>query len=274
MIGSFLPEQSRRVREPAVAGRFYPRNPVELRAQVESFLASALVPKPSLAPKAIIAPHAGYIYSGPVAASAYASLTSVRDTIKTVVLIGPAHFVPVRGVALASTSAFETPLGPVDVDLEASAKLRSLPFVSVSDDAHRPEHCLEVQLPFLQVMLSDFRILPLVVGDATDEQVARLLDSVWGGPETLLVISSDLSHYLDPLSTARLDRATAEAIEAGSPERIENQQACGRVAIAGLLIAARRHNLHARTLDLRHSGDAGGPRDWVVGYGAFVFSSG
>ncbi len=273
MIGSFPPEQSRRVREPAVAGRFYPRNPVELRSQIKSLLASAPISETSAIPKAIIAPHAGYIYSGPVAASAYASLASVRDTIKIVVLLGPAHFVPFQGVALPSASAFETPLGPVDVDLEASAKLRSLPFVSVSDEAHRPEHCLEVQLPFLQVMLGDFRILPLVVGDAADEQVAQLLDLVWGGSETLIVISSDLSHYLDPSSTARQDGSTAEAIEASAPERIENHHACCRVGIAGLLIAARRHNLHARTLDLRHSGDTAGPRDRVVGYGAFVFSS-
>jgi hypothetical protein len=164
-------------------------------------------------------------------------------------------------------------LGPVEVDLEALAKLRSLPFVSVSDDAHRPEHCLEVQLPFLQVILGDFRILPLLVGEASDEQVAQLLDSVWGGRETLIVISTDLSHYLDPLSAVRLDRATADSIEAIRPDRIGKHQACGRMAIAGLLLAARRHELHARALDLRNSGNTGGPRDRVVGYGAFSFSS-
>jgi AmmeMemoRadiSam system protein B len=272
MILPFQSAHTRRVREPAVAGRFYPRDPGELRAQVESFLAAAAIPEPSAVPKAIIAPHAGYIYSGPVAASAYARLSPVRDTIKTVVLIGPAHFVPVHGVAVSLASAFVTPLGPVEVDLESVAKLRTLSFVSASDEAHRPEHCLEVQLPFLQVMLGDFRILPLVVGDASGEQVAELLDKVWGGPETLIVISSDLSHYLDSPTASRLDRATAHAIEATAPERIGENQACGRIAIAGLLIAARRHNLSPRTLDLRNSGDTAGPRDRVVGYGAFVFA--
>jgi len=274
MILPFASAQSSLVRESAVAGRFYPRDPVELRGQIESFLAAAVTPVPSVAPKAIIAPHAGYIYSGPVAASAYACLSPVRETIKTVVLLGPAHFVPVRGVAAPSADMFMTPLGSVKVDLQALAKLRSLPFVSVSDDAHRPEHCLEVQLPFLQVILGDFQILPLVVGDASVEQIAELLEQVWGGPETLIVISSDLSHYRDPLSASCLDRATAQAIEAAAPEKIGENQACGRIPITGLLIAARRHNLIPRTLDLRNSGDTGGPRDRVVGYGAFAFTSG
>lgn len=274
MILPFAPTPSRRVREPAVATRLYPRDSVELRAQVEAFLAAAASPVPSAAPKAIIAPHAGYLHSGSVAASAYATLASVRDTIKTVVLAGPAHFVPVTGVAVSSASAFVTPLGPVNLDLEVSDRLRSLPFVSVSDAAHRPEHCLEVQLPFLQIVLRDFRILPLLVGETSAEQIAQLLDLVWGGPETLIIISSDLSHYLDPARASRLDRATAKAIEACAPERISTNQACGRAAIAGLLIAARRHRLSPRTLDLRHSGDSGGPRDRVVGYGAFVFIEG
>jgi AmmeMemoRadiSam system protein B len=273
MMNRIPQAQPNRVREPAVAGRFYPRDPVELRAQVDSFLASAATTESFAAPKAIIAPHAGYIYSGPIAASAYVRLAPVRDSIKTVVLLGPAHFLPVPGVAISSASAFLTPLGPVEVDSQALARLRALPFVSISDDAHRPEHCLEVQLPFLQVMLADFRILPLLLGEASAEQIAELLDMVWGGPETLIVISSDLSHYLDAQNAANLDRATAEAIEASAPERIENNQACGRMAIAGLLIAARRHNLSSRTLDLRNSGDTCGPRDRVVGYGAFVFAT-
>ena len=167
-----------------------------------------------------------------------------------------------------------TPLGPVKVNLLALARLRSLPFVSVSDEAHRPEHCLEVQLPFLQVVLSDFQILPLVVGDASEEQIAELLEDVWGGPETLIVITSDLSHYLDPLSASGLDRATAQAIEATAPEKIGENQACGPIPITGLLIVARRHNLTPRTLDLRNSGDTGGPRERVVGYGAFAFTEG
>jgi MEMO1 family protein len=274
MMHRFPQTQSIGVRQPAVAGRFYPQDPVELRTQVENFLAAAATPQPCATPKAIIAPHAGFIYSGSVAGSAYARLSPARDTIKTVVLLGPAHFVPVYGVAGTSASAFATPLGTVKVDLPAIANLRALSFVSISDDAHRPEHCLEVQLPFLQVVLADFCILPLLVGDASEEQIAELLDKVWSGPETLIVISSDLSHYLDAESAARLDCITAEAIEAGVPERIGINQACGRMAIAGLLIAACRHNLSPHTLDLRNSGDTGGPRERVVGYGAFAFTSG
>jgi MEMO1 family protein len=262
---------SRRVRPPAVAGKFYPRDPIELTTLVESFLASTTPSASSGTPKALIAPHAGYVFSGPIAASAYARLASARDSIKLVVLLGPAHFVPIQGLAASSAAAFATPLGEVELDAKAMHCVRSLPSVSIDDDAHRPEHCLEVQLPFLQVMLGDFRILPLLVGDVSAEVVAEVLDKVWGGPETLVVVSSDLSHYLNPAAAVALDRATAEAIQAAALEQIEAVQACGRIPIAGLLLAARERHLSGQTLDLRNSGDTGGPRDRVVGYGAFAF---
>lgn len=260
------------VRHAAVAGRFYPGNPQELRRQINQLLEEA-EPAAGPAPKAIIAPHAGYIYSGPIAASAYAQLAPDRDLIRRVVLLGPSHLVAVPGVAISSASAFATPLGPVPIDVEAVEQLRSLPQVKLMDDAHALEHSLEVQLPFLQVVLGQFCIVPLVTGDASPQEVAEILDRLWGGPETRLVISSDLSHYLEASFARRLDTETAQAIESLRPEDLGENQACGRVAISGLLQCAQAHGLCVRTLDLRHSGDTAGPRDQVVGYGAFSFIS-
>ncbi len=260
----------KKVRAPAVAGRFYPGDRAELRRLIDALLASAPAPTgPS--PKAIIAPHAGYPYSGPIAASAYAQLRPARDLIRRVVLLGPSHHVAFQGLATTSAEAFATPLGLVRVDVEAVHQLASLPQVIVLDQAHLYEHALEVQLPFLQVVLDEFSVVPLVVEEASTEQVSQVLDALWGGPETRLVISSDLSHYYDAATAQRLDRATAAAIEALAPERIGEEQACGRIPIRGLLQAARRHGLRVRTVDLRNSGDTAGPHDQVVGYGAFVF---
>jgi AmmeMemoRadiSam system protein B len=259
-------------RPAAAAGRFYPSDPKRLRVLVESLLAEA-GSSTEPAPKAIIVPHAGYIYSGPIAASAYARLLPARDSIQRIVLLGPAHFVPLRGVALPSAGNFETPLGSVPVDAEAVRSLRSLEQVRVLDEAHAPEHSLEVQLPFLQVVLKHFSLVPLLAGEASADQIAGVLERVWGGPETRLVISSDLSHYLDSETARLVDRATAEAIESLAPERVGNDQACGRVPIRGLLRAARAHGLRPTTVDLRNSGDTAGPRDQVVGYGAFLFQA-
>jgi MEMO1 family protein len=259
-----------KIRAPTVAGRFYPADPAELRSLVNDLLAQA-PPATGPAPKAIIAPHAGYPYSGPIAASAHAQLAPARDIIQRVILLGPSHYVALDGLATASAEAFATPLGIVPLDLEATRQLRSLPQVRELDEAHAHEHSLEVQLPFLQIVLGAFSLVPLAVGDAAPEDIAEVLDALWGGPETCFVISSDLSHYQD-LQTARaLDRATAQAIEALQPDAIGEEHACGRIPIRGLLQTARRHGLHARTLDLRTSGDTAGPRDRVVGYGAFAF---
>ena len=259
-----------RVRPPAVAGRFYPGDPVELRKLITDLLAQ-LPPPTGPAPKALIAPHAGYLYSGPIAASAYAQLTPARDQIKRIVLFGPSHYVALNGLATTSAEAFATPLGVVPVDVEAVREVRSLPQVSEVDEAHTREHSLEVQLPFLQCVLGEFTLVPLAVGDATPDEIAQVLEALWDGPETRFLISSDLSHYYDFQTARRLDRVTAKAIEALKPGGIVEDSACGRIAIRGLLLAARRHGLRARTLDLRNSGDTAGPRDKVVGYGAFVF---
>ena len=267
------------IRQPAVAGSFYPKDAQALRATLTRYLtavdSSGAVSKlgSQARIKAIIVPHAGYIYSGPVAASAYARLAEVRDTITRIILLGPAHWVPAHGLAASSAEAFVTPLGRVAVDQATIATLLALPQVHISDEAHAPEHSLEVQLPFLQVVLNDFSLVPLVVGQATPTEVEEVLNAVWDGPETLIVVSSDLSHYYDYPTAQHLDRAASGAIESLQPQDLSMEQACGRYAIQGLLLAARSHRLKVTTLDLRNSGDTAGPRDEVVGYGAYAFSA-
>lgn len=256
------------VRPPAVAGMFYPADATELQSQIHTFLRAAA--PAGAPPKAVIAPHAGYIYSGPIAASAYARLKPLRDTVSRVVLLGPSHRVAFRGLAASSADAFRTPLGDIPLDSAALDSLRDLPQVHVIDQAHAQEHSLEVQLPFLQTVLRDFKLVPLVVGDATYAEVAEVLERLWGGPETLIVISSDLSHYHDYATARRMDKTTSQAIEDMQPERIDYEDACGRTPVGGLLTAARAHGLHAEIVDLRNSGDTAGPRDQVVGYGAYV----
>jgi AmmeMemoRadiSam system protein B len=260
-----------RVRPPAAAGRFYPGEATELRALVTNLLKDA----PAVggaAPKALIAPHAGFLYSGPIAASAYAQLGPDRDVVKRVILLGPSHFAAFEGVAASSAEGFGTPLGVVRVDEETISRLASSGLISIRDGAHCNEHSLEVQLPFLQTVLKDFVLVPLLAGEALPEQIARVLEAVWGGPETRFVISSDLSHYLSSRAARQLDRITAEAIEKLNPEAIGEDQACGRIPILGLLHAGRRYGLAGRTIDLRNSADTAGPSDRVVGYGAFAFS--
>jgi AmmeMemoRadiSam system protein B len=257
------------LRQPAVAGMFYPADPAQLRDEVQHFLDQAHAD--ATPPKALIAPHAGYIYSGPVAASAYAALQPVADKIRKVVLLGPAHRIPFAGLAAPTSDGFVTPLGTVPVDQEAIKRILSLPQVVSLDAAHEQEHSLEVHLPFLQMVLDDFEIIPLVVGDASKEDVAEVLELLWGGEETLIVISSDLSHYNSYETAQQMDRSTSLAIERLQPEQIHYDMACGRNPVNGLLSLARQKGLHAKTLDLRNSGDTAGPRDRVVGYGAYVF---
>ncbi len=259
-----------RIRSPAAAGRFYSSDPAELRDTITSFLREA-APSTGPVPKALIAPHAGYIFSGPIAASAYARFLPARETIKRVILLGPSHFVAFNGVAGSSAEAFATPLGVVPVDVKTMSRLTSSGQIVLRDEAHLYEHSLEVHLPFLQVVLSDFLLVPLVAGNATTDLIADLLDMLWNGPETRIVISSDLSHYLGAGAARRLDRATADAIEALDPDALAEDQACGRIPIRGLLQSSRRHGLVPRTLDLRNSGDTAGNSQRVVGYGAFAF---
>lgn len=270
------------VRPPAVAGTFYPQAPGELRAAVEALLAAARPAGPRT-PKAVIAPHAGYVYSGPVAANAFTALTGGRaggqageragaraPALRRIVLLGPAHRVWVRGLALPGAEAFATPLGIVPVDPELAQAALRLPQVTVQPEAHAPEHSLEVELPFLQVLLGEFEVLPLVVGEADAAEVAEVLEAVWGGEETAIVISSDLSHYLSYEEAQRVDEDTAqEILRLGGP--VQPQRACGAYPVSGLLLAARRRGMVPELLDLRNSGDTAGDRRQVVGYGAFAF---
>jgi len=257
-------------RPAAVAGSFYPGDPSALAAEVASYLAAAAPAEHGWAPKAIIAPHAGYMYSGAIAGSAYARIAPLAGRVGRVVLAGPAHREYVPGVALPAAREFATPLGIVPLDLEAVQTARAFPFVQVSDRAHALEHSLEVHLPFLQAALGPFRVVPLVVGDAAPEEVAALFEALWGGQETLVVVSSDLSHYLPYESARRRDDATARAI-LDLDARLVPQDACGAAPINGLLALARRRRLEPELVDLRNSGDTAGSRERVVGYGAFAF---
>ncbi len=257
------------IRKPAVAGLFYPAGAAELSARVLGML-DAVTATPEPRPKALIVPHAGYRYSGPVAASAYARLKPYRADYRRVVLLGPCHRVPLRGMAGSGAAVFETPLGAVPLDREAGHALDPSA-VLVSDVAHRDEHSLEVQLPLLQTVLARFALVPLVVGDASPDAVAGIIEDLWGGRETLIVVSSDLSHYLPHARAALLDRSTCRAIERLDPREIDHQRACGSAVIGGLLIAAARRGLTVETVDLRNSGDIAGDRSQVVGYGSWVF---
>ena len=259
------------VRQPAVAGMFYPADPRQLAQDVQQLLAEA---RPhDLIPKALIVPHAGYIYSGAIAATAYATLRPIAARIRRVVLLGPAHRVAVRGLALPGADAFDTPLGRIALDAGAARAVAGLPQVTVSSQAHVLEHSLEVQLPFLQSVLGDFTLLPLAVGMATPEKVAEVLERLWGGEETLIVISSDLSHFLPYAAARRVDRETVQTIlKLGPP--IDHEQACGGTPVNGLIIAARHHGLTPHLLDQRNSGDTAGSHDRVVGYASIAFTEG
>lgn len=263
------------IRPPAVAGLFYPGNPTVLADEMRALLLGA-GPAPAEgaeAPKAIVAPHAGYVYSGPIAAHVYATLAGAAARIRRVVLLGPTHRVGVNGLALPAATHFATPLGTIRIDSDAVAALAGLPQVLTADAPHAQEHSLEVQLPFLQSVLADFRLLPLAVGRASAEAVAEVLERLWGGDETLIVVSSDLSHYLPYAAAREVDGATAERVLACDPT-LSHDEACGATPLNGLLLAARRHGLRPRLIDLRNSGDTAGDRQRVVGYGGFAFYAG
>jgi MEMO1 family protein len=257
-------------RPAAVAGMFYPGTAAQLAVAVHDYLDERPASGPAALPKALIVPHAGYVYSGPVAASAYRRLAAGRSVVRRVVLLGPVHRVPVRGLAVPSAKAFATPLGAVALDHDAVEIARELPQVRVSEAAHALEHSLEVQLPFLQTVLDDFAIVPFAVGDATAEEVAEVVERLWGGPETLIVVSSDLSHYHPYASAKMIDHGTAAAIVALNPS-LDHGQACGATPINGFALCARRHELQVELLDLRNSGDTAGDKSRVVGYAAFAF---
>ena len=261
------------IRPAAVAGTFYPKERAMLRSQVHGYLGEALAKGSGVPPKLLIVPHAGYVYSGPVAGHAYACLVPWAARIQRVVLLGPAHRVAVRGLAVPTVDAFETPLGRVRIDREARDALAGFAQVVGDDRAHAMEHSLEVQLPFLQTVLGEaFALLPLAVGDASTEEVAEVIEHLWGGDETLIVVSTDLSHYL-PYEDARVTDRTTVARIAGLATDVDPYEACGAYALNGALAAARQHGLQAQLLDLRNSGDTAGDRRRVVGYAALALTA-
>ena len=258
------------IREPAVAGTFYPSDPEQLKQILAHYLDD--LPKAKKVPKAIIAPHAGYIYSGSIAATVYALLQQAKELINRVVLIGPSHRVGFHGLAVSTAEQFATPLGNIEIDTEAVKQIAELPFINFLDKAHEFEHSLEVHLPFLQTVLKKFTLIPVVAGNAKPEQVCQLIEKFWGEAETLIVISTDLSHFHDYETAQKLDRETSTIIEQLQFEKLDGGRACGYIPVSGLLALARKKGLQVKTLDVRNSGDTAGSGDKnrVVGYGAYV----
>lgn len=253
------------IRPPAVAGAFYPDSPDILRRDVQDYLGQAISSGPP--PKALIAPHAGYIYSGPTAGFAYRLWQG--SGIERVIILGPAHRVPVMGLALPEAEAFGTPLGAVPVDLDACSGIEAMPQVILNRAAHTLEHSVEVQVPFLQSVLEAFSIVPLVVGMVEPQKVAEVLEALWGDEKSGIVISSDLSHYHSYDVARQIDRETCEQIVA-LDNTISHEQACGATGINGLLSVAKARGMRMKLLDMRNSGDTAGPKGQVVGYGAFA----
>jgi len=259
-----------KIHKPVVAGTFYPEDPSLLKQMLRQFLSSA--PAHEKPPKAIIAPHAGYIYSGSIASSVYVRLHSVKHKIKKVLLIGPSHRVGFQGLALSTADQFLTPLGAIAIDTLAVKKIAEYPYAQFLDQAYEQEHCLEVHLPFLQTVLDSFSLIPVIVGNASAEQICELIALFWDEPDTFTVISSDLSHFLDYGEAQIKDKKTSELIEQLDYTKLDNNSACGRIPISGLLALAKKYNLQVKTVDLRNSGDTAGSKgkNKVVGYGAYV----
>jgi len=261
------------IREPAVAGLFYPADKQLLKDDIQQYLNQVPVglKTSTNAVKVIVVPHAGYVYSGPIAASAYKQIIPIRDKINRVVLLGPSHRVAFNGLAVPESNIFNTPLGDIQIDHEGIQRLTDLPQVIASDQAHREEHSLEVQLPFLQEILSEFSLIPLVVGEANRYEVAEVINRLWGDEHTLIIISTDLSHYHNYNEAKRLDRLTSDAIQNLKPDLIGYEDACGRNGLKGMMTVAEEKNLSVDILDLRNSGDTAGDKNRVVGYGAYAF---
>jgi len=260
------------IRKAAVAGQFYPDNPLQLKAMVAQLLVEATPTKSTVQPKALIVPHAGYIYSGSTAAKAFSSLLDFGERITRVVLLGPSHRVGFNGLAVSNADYYQTPLGDIGINQESIQLALTLPQVSLIDEAHELEHSLEVELPFLQETLDDFTLVPLVVGEADSQSVSEVLELLWGDDRTLIVISSDLSHFLDYNTAQKKDKKTCESIENLSPNSIDYDDACGKNPIKGLLISAKNHELSVTTLALCNSGDTAGDKNRVVGYGSWILT--
>ena len=263
-----------RTRAPAFAGMFYSDKPQELAAAVKTYVAEAAPPGTPTPPKAVVAPHAGFIYSGPVAGTAYAALAArggqVDRVIERVILVGPSHRLAFAGVATSGASVFETPIGPVAVDRDAVASLVQAHLAREFEPAHENEHSLEVQLPFLKQLFPAARVVPVLAGDDDWHAVERILAALWGGDETVIVISSDLSHYHDYATAQKLDASTAQSMERLAAGQVDHEQACGATGVNALLALVAHKGLACTTLDLRNSGDTAGAKNRVVGYGAFA----
>jgi len=258
------------IRQPAVAGLFYPADKQALKKEVDEYLEQANYGRDILA-KAIVVPHAGYVYSGPIAATAYKQILPIKDNINRVVLLGPSHRVAFKGLAVPEADIFKTPLGNITIDQKAIQLLADLPQVIASDQAHKDEHSLEVQLPFLQESLNEFTLVPIVVGDAERHEVAEVLNRLWGDEHTLIVISTDLSHYHKYNEAKQTDQTTSDAIVNLQADQISYEDACGGNGLKGLMTVAKEKGLTVELLDLRNSGDTAGDKSRVVGYGAYVF---
>lgn len=257
------------IRMPAVSGSFYPGQSDALRKTIIQFLAAS--PGTNFGLRAAVVPHAGYIYSGQIAAYVYRTIQENIKRIRTIALIGPAHRHSVRGVATCNWEKFATPLGHLKINQAVLAKALKLPFVEINNQAHQLEHCLEVQLPFLQVIDDQLQIAPFLSG-RSEQQVATLLELICEDDSVLPVISSDLSHYLEYQEAVEVDQATSKAIESLNTEGLNPSCACGLIAIKGLMLYAKKHNLLAKVLYLANSGDLTGLQSEVVGYGAFIFN--
>jgi MEMO1 family protein len=253
----------------AVAGLFYADDPQQLNSDILQYLSHAHA-RNNITPRAIIAPHAGYIYSGPIAASAYKLLQPVSHKIHQIILLGPSHRVAFKGIATPGSQFFSTPLGAVKINMANCARAQALSFVDINKAAHKDEHSLEVHLPFLQSVLADFELTPLVVGDCNKNDVASLLDLFWNNDETLIIISTDLSHFHDYATAQKQDELTSEAIRSLQADKIHYEDACGRNPLNGLLTLASQRQLKIDCVDLRNSGDTAGDKSRVVGYGSYV----
>jgi AmmeMemoRadiSam system protein B len=259
------------VRPSAVAGYFYPSSEEQLIKIIKNYIEKANISIKSK-PKALISPHAGYIYSGPIAAYGYKSIMPYYKDYDQIILLGPSHFEFVPGIATAPVDYFETPLGKIPIDKESIKKILPLPYVYQNMDAHKKEHSLEVQLPFLQYIFKEkeFKIIPIAVGKIQPKEIWEILNILYN-EKILIIVSSDLSHYYDYNTAKLLDEKTANAIEELNPYQIHYEQACGRVPIQGLLLFAKQRNLTPIRLDLRNSGDTAGDKRQVVGYGSWCF---
>jgi AmmeMemoRadiSam system protein B len=264
------------IRHAAVAGQFYSDDPDELAHNVDSYIHSGLADVNANSLHGLIVPHAGYIYSGPVAGVAYWVLQKARSRIRTVVLAGPSHRVFLEGIGASLAAEWHTPLGPVAIAQDETSKLlHEFSAVNVRDDAHAPEHSLEVQLPFLQRVLDpDWQLLPLVVGHVDSNVMAEVLEPYLTRPDVVVIVSTDLSHYLTYDDARERDNRTAWNIIERNPDHIFDDDACGAYPLRGALVAAKEGDCNIELLALANSGDTQGSRDRVVGYGAFAITGG